>query len=103
MVELAELLGGAGKAELKSFRFAEPTVLLGFVDAHAEVVPDLDEAWPLCWFGPQHRAADAGVFVDAGGAERSGAGADGDFATLEVAEELFPFLVGGRAVFLGGA
>ncbi|MFE3717592.1 hypothetical protein [Streptomyces cyaneofuscatus] len=43
---------------------------------------------------------DAGVFVDAGGAEGSAACADGDFAPFEVAEEFMPFLVGGDAVFL---
>jgi hypothetical protein len=43
------------------------------------------------------------VFVDAGGAERAAACADGDFAALEVAEELLPFLVGGDAVFFARA
>lgn len=52
---------------------------------------------------PEHRAADAGVFVNAGGAERAAACSDGDFAPLEVAEELLPFLVGGDAVFLARA
>jgi hypothetical protein len=42
------------------------------------------------------------VFVDAGGGERAAAGAGGDFAAFEVAGELFPFGVGGGAVFLGG-
>ena len=41
--------------------------------------------------------------MDAGGAERSPAGAGGDFAAFEVAEEFLPpFGVGGGAVFLGG-
>jgi hypothetical protein len=40
------------------------------------------------------------VFVDAGRAERPGAGAGGYLAPFEVAEELFPFGFGGRAVFL---
>ena len=43
------------------------------------------------------------MFVDAVGAERAAAGADGDLAAFEVAEELLPFLVGGLAVFLGRA
>jgi hypothetical protein len=47
-------------------------------------------------------AAQAGVLVDAGGAERAAAGAGGDLAAFEVAEELLPFGVGGGAVFLGG-
>ena len=41
------------------------------------------------------------MLVDAGGAERAPAGARGDFAAFEVAEEFFPFGVGGGAVFLG--
>ena len=40
--------------------------------------------------------------MDAGCPKGAGAGADGDFASLEVAEELFPFVVAGGAVFLGG-
>ena len=47
-------------------------------------------------------AAQAAVLVDAGGGERAAAGAGGDFAAFEVAEEFFPFGVGGGAVFLGG-
>ena len=37
------------------------------------------------------------------GAERAAAGAGGDFAAFEVAEEFLPFGVGGGAVFLGGS
>lgn len=43
------------------------------------------------------------MFVDAGGAVGAGAGADGELAAFEVAEEVFPLGVGGGAVFLGGA
>ena len=46
---------------------------------------------------------EAAVLVDARGAEGPAAGAGGDLAAFEVAEELAPFLVGGDAVFLGGA
>ena len=53
--------------------------------------------------GPEHGAAEAGVLVDAGGGERAAAGAGGDLAAFEVAEELLPFVVGGDAVFLAGA
>jgi hypothetical protein len=42
------------------------------------------------------------VLVDARCGERAAAGAGGDFAAFEVAEELLPFVVGGSAVFLGG-
>jgi hypothetical protein len=40
--------------------------------------------------------------MNAGRSERAAAGADGDLAALEVAEELLPFLVGRDAVFVGG-
>jgi hypothetical protein len=43
------------------------------------------------------------VFVDACGAERAGADADGELASFEVAEEGIPFLGCGGAVFLAGA
>ena len=46
--------------------------------------------WPLGRVGPVHGAADAAVFVDARGSERAAAGAGGDLAALEVAEELVP-------------
>jgi hypothetical protein len=45
---------------------------------------------------------EAGVLVDAGGAECPSADAGGDFAVFEVAEEFSPFGVGGGAVFVGG-
>ena len=51
----------------------------------------------------QQRAAQAAVFVDAGGVVGAAAVADGDLAALEVADELGPFGVGGGAVFLAGA
>lgn len=40
--------------------------------------------------------------MSARGGEGPAAGADGEFALLEVAEEGVPFLIGGRAVFLAG-
>ena len=40
--------------------------------------------------------------MDAGGGERAAAGAGGDLASFEVAEELFPLGVGRGAVLLGG-
>ena len=102
-VDLGELVVGAGEADLESFDLAEPAFAFGFGDAGGEVVADLGEAGPLGRVGPEHRAADAGVLVDAGGGERPAAGPDRHLAPFEVAEELFPFLVGGGAVFLGGA
>jgi hypothetical protein len=42
------------------------------------------------------------VFVDAGCAVGPAAGTEGDLSVFEMAEELVPFGVGGRAVFLSG-
>jgi hypothetical protein len=69
-------------------------VLLSLGDSVAQVVADAGDAGPLGWVGPQEGAADAAVLVDAGGGERAAAGAGGDFAAFEVAEEFFPFGVG---------
>lgn len=88
---------------MQAFDLAEPAFTFGFGDACGEVVADLDESVALGGVGPQQRAADAGMFVDAGGAERTAAGAGGDLPTLEVAEELGPFLVGRGAIFLAGS
>ncbi|GAA3352683.1 hypothetical protein GCM10017744_002700 [Streptomyces antimycoticus] len=94
-VKSGEFLLRSGKAHLQPFHLAEPSFAFGFGDAGEEVVADLDEPVALGGAGPEHRGADAGVFVNAGGAERAAAGADGDLAPLEVAENLLPFLVGG--------
>ncbi|MFF3468490.1 hypothetical protein [Streptomyces sp. NPDC002619] len=42
------------------------------------------------------------MLVDAVGAVGASAGADGELAAFEVAEEVLPLGVGGGAVFLGG-
>ena len=67
----------------------------------------VDEAWPGARVeAAEHRAADAGVFVAAGGAVGTGAGAELELAGVEVLLELAPFGVGGLAVFgfrAGGA
>src|SRR5690348_17284672 len=101
-VDLGELVFGAGEAGFEAFGFAEPACLFGFGDAGDEVVADLGDAGALSGVWPVRGAAQAGVLVDAGGAEGSAAEAGGDFAALEVAEEFLRFGVGGGAVFLGG-
>jgi hypothetical protein len=101
-VDLGEFVLGAGEADFEAFGFAEPGFAFGFGDAGDEVVADLGDAGPLGGVWPVQGAAQAGVLVDAGGAERAAAGAGGDLAAFEVAEELLPFGVGGGAVFLGG-
>src|SRR6266480_423822 len=101
-VDLGEFVFGAGEADLESFGLAEPAFAVGFGDAGGEVVADLGDAVALGGVGPVHGASQAAVLVDAGGGECAAAGAGGDFAAFEVAEEFFPFGVGGGAVFLGG-
>ena len=53
VVELGEFLLRGGQADLESFGFAGPALLLGFGDAVAEVVADAGEAGTLGWVGPQ--------------------------------------------------
>ena|ERR1019366_10210647 len=93
-VHLGDLGGRGGEADFESLGFAGPVVLLSLGDSVAQVVADAGDAGPLGWVGPQEGAADAAVLVDAGGGERAAAGAGGDFAAFEVAEEFFPFGVG---------
>ena len=102
-IELAELLLGANQADLKTFDLAQPALLLCLSNAVDEVVADLDQRAALGGIGAEKGAADAGVFVDAGGVVGAGAGADGESAAFEVAEEVFPFRVGGGEVLLGWA
>ena len=101
-VDLGEFVFGSGEADFEAFDFAEPAFVLGFGDAGGEVVAYLGDAVALGGVGPVHGASQAAVLVDAGSAERAAAGAGGDFAAFEVAEEFFPFGVGGGAVFLAG-
>src|SRR5262249_56500375 len=67
-----------------------------------EVVAAVGDAGPLGGVWRVQGAAQAGVLVDAGGSDGAAAEAGGEFAAFEVAGELFPFGVGGGAVFLGG-
>ena len=99
-VDLGQLVLCAREAYLQPFNLAEPALALGLDDAGGEVLADLCQAGSLGWIGPEHRAADTGVLVDARGAKSAGAGPDRHLAPLEVAEELLPFLVGRRAVLL---
>jgi hypothetical protein len=100
-VDLGELVLGAGEADFEAFGFAEPAFAFGFGDAGDAGDADFGDAGPLVGVGPVQGAAQAGVLVDAGGAEGAAAEAGGELAALEVAEEFGPFGVGGGAVFLG--
>src|SRR5213078_2020746 len=102
-VHMGELGGRGGEADFESLGFAGPAVLLGLGDPVAQVVADSGETRPLGWVGPQEGAADAAVLVDAASPVGAAAVAERDAPALEMAEELLPFGVGGRAVFLAGA
>src|SRR5882757_1736154 len=102
-VDLRQFVHGAGQADLESFDLAEPAFALGFGDAGVEVVADLEQSGLLGGIGPQEWASDAGVLMNAVAAEGSAAGADGYLAPFEMAQELFPFRVGGCPVLLGGS
>jgi hypothetical protein len=73
------------------------------VEAGLEIADDLKQAGHLLGVCPQQRAPDARVLVLAGASVGAGADAEFDFAPLEVAEEFFPFLVGGLPVLGAGA
>ena len=87
VVDLSELGLRSGEADAQPLNLTEPALAFGLGDAFDEVVADVDQTGPLVGVRPEHRAADAGVLVDAGSGERPGAGPDGDLALLEVAEE----------------
>ncbi|WP_204080156.1 hypothetical protein [Mycobacterium riyadhense] len=50
--DLDEFVLGAGEADLESFDFAEPALVLRFGDAGFEVVSDLNEPGALVGVGP---------------------------------------------------
>jgi hypothetical protein len=102
-VEGGELGAGGVEADLESFDFAEPAVGAGFGDAVGEVPGDVDKAVSGGGVGAEHRAADAGVLVGAGGSVRAPAGAEFEFALFEVLLELAPLLGGWVAVLGFGA
>ena len=89
-----ELLLGAGNGCLESFDLAEPALVACLGESGVEVLEDLLEAVHLGGVGPEERAADAGVFMLAGGSVGSAADTELDLAALEVAKELVPFGVG---------
>lgn len=59
LVHLGELGGGCGEADLESFDFSGPVVLLRFGDAVLQVVADAGEPGSLGWVGSQEGASDA--------------------------------------------
>ncbi|MET9830052.1 hypothetical protein ABZ078_12175 [Streptomyces sp. NPDC006385] len=71
-VDLSQFVLCAGEADMRSFNLAEPAFALGLGDAGDQVVADLDQSVASGGVGPEHRAADAGVLVDAGGSQLLG-------------------------------
>ena len=57
----AELLLGAGQADLETFGLAEPAFRLGFGDSGDQVVADLGKPCPLGRVRSQERASDASI------------------------------------------
>lgn len=84
-VDADEFVLGGLEAGLESLDFTEPAVGSGLLDAFCEVVDDLDEVGACPGVDAEHGAADAGVFVFAGGAVGSAAVAEFEFADLGVA------------------
>src|SRR5690348_3779233 len=82
-VDLGDFVVGAGQAELESFDFAEPSFAFGLGDPGDEVVADVNDSLPLSRIWPVHRAAQAGVLVDARGGVGTATESCGDLAALE--------------------
>ena len=102
-VNLGQLLLRGGEADAEPVSLAEPAFALCFGDAGGEVVTDVDQALPLGGIDAKEWTANATVFVDAAGPVGASAVAEGEAATLEVAEELVRFRVAGVPVFLAGS
>jgi hypothetical protein len=98
-VEAGEFPDCGFAAGFQAGDFTEPAVEFGFFDAFGEVRDDFDDAFPLFGVDSQHGASDAGMFVLAWGAIGSAAGAQFEFAFMEVLAELDPFLFGWFPVF----
>jgi len=94
LAHLGELLLCRGEADLQALGFPGPAFAVRFFDACLQVVADFGQPGALGRVGTQQRAADAGVFVDAGRGVGAAAGAQRQFAAFEMAEELGPFLFG---------
>jgi hypothetical protein len=83
-LELGELVFGAGEADREPLDLAEPASAFGLGDPGEQVVADLRQPVALGGVWPKHWALDTRMLVDARGAERPCAGADGDLLAFEV-------------------
>jgi hypothetical protein len=92
-----------GEADLEAVGFAEPAFPQGLADAGGQIAADVREPLPLARLDAEERAANTAVLMDAGRRVGPAALAEGNLPALEVAEELFPFLVGWGPVLLARA
>lgn len=99
-IELIDFFLGRGEANRESFDLAESAFALRFGDPVGEVVTDFDQSCPLGRGDDQDGASDACVLVDAVSSVSTSAVPEGEFASLEVSEELLPFLRRDSSVFL---
>ena len=101
LVHLVELACRGGQGDLEAGDLAEPVFASGLVGPGAQIVGDLNEAGACGGVWSEHRAANTGVLVGARRRVGTAAGAQSELAAFEMAEELFPFIVGRDPVFLG--
>ncbi len=85
------LVGQEPEGEVDAFKFSEPAFCLGSLAAAGQVGADLAEPFEHGRVDVHHGAADADVFVFAGGGVGAPAVAELDFAGVEVGLELVPF------------
>ena len=88
------------RGDLEAFELAEPALFPGLGDPCGQ---DDHQAGSLGGIDAEQRASFAGYLVDAACPVGAAAVAEGDLASFEVAEELLPLSLGGRAVFLSRA
>ena len=91
------------EGDLKAFELAEPTLFPGLGNPCGRAVEDDDQAEPLGGIDAEQGASFAGHLVDAACPVGAAAVAESDLAWFEVAGELLPLGLGGRAVFLSRA
>jgi hypothetical protein len=98
-IEGDEFLGSRVAASLQSLDFADPAVESGLCDAVLKVANDLNEAPTLFGVNAEHGAPDTGVLVLAWRPVGPTAGAQLEFAFVEVLSELGPFFLGRFTIF----
>ncbi|KUN85720.1 hypothetical protein [Streptomyces griseoruber] len=101
-LRLVALGAEEGEREVDAFDLTKPVLVLGAPEAGKKVGFEFFESVEHLRVDVEHRTADAGVFVLAGGAVRASTGAEFDLAAVEVLLELSPFLIRRVAVLTLG-